>query len=193
MRYDFDLEDKREKRKKLFRTICIWVIEIAAVVGLAYFIVNYGLEKVTMTGDSMKNTLVDGDQILINKLSYRFTSPKRFDIIVYKQSGKEHSYYSVKRVIGLPGDTIQVKDGNVYINDEKIKEKVAVDEMVNGGLALEKIKLDEDEYFVLGDNRNDSEDSRFASIGNIVRDEIIGKAWIRTNSFTFVNQITNKE
>lgn len=193
MRYDFDLEDKREKRKKLFCKVCIWVVEIAAVVGLAYFIVNYGLEKVTMTGDSMKSTLVDGDQILINKLSYRFTSPKRFDIIVYKQSGKEHSYYSVKRVIGLPGDTIQVVDGNVYINDEKLKEKTAVDEMVNGGLALEKIKLDEDEYFVLGDNRNDSEDSRFASIGNILADEIIGKAWIRTNSFTFVNQITNKE
>lgn len=191
MRYDFDLEDKREKHKKIFRSVLIWIVEIAAVVGLAYFIVNYGLEKVTMAGDSMNDTLVDGDQILINKFSYRFTSPKRFDIIVYRQSGKEHSYYSVKRVIGLPGDTIQIKDGSVYIDDKKIKEKVSVDEMVNGGLALEKIKLDEDEYFVLGDNRNDSEDSRFASIGNIVRDEIIGKAWIRTNSFTFVNQIGN--
>lgn len=191
MRYDFDLEDKREKHKKLFRSFLIWAVEIAAVIGLAYFIVNYGLEKITMAGDSMNDTLMDGDKILINKLSYRFTSPKRFDIIVYRQSGKEHSYYSVKRIVGLPGDTIQIKDGNVYIDDEKIEEKVSVEEMVNGGLAMEKIKLDEDEYFVLGDNRNDSEDSRFASIGNIVRDEIVGKAWIRTNSFTFVNQIGN--
>lgn len=189
MRYDFDLEDKREKHKKILKNVLIWIVEIAAVVGLSYFIVNYGLEKVTMAGDSMNDTLVDGDQILINKFSYRFTPPKRFDIIVYRQNGKEHSYYSVKRVIGLPGDTVQIKDGCVYIDGKKIKERVSVDEMVNGGLALEKIKLDEDEYFVLGDNRNDSEDSRFASIGNIVRDEIIGKAWIRTNSFTFVNQI----
>lgn len=189
MHYDFDLEDKREKHKRIFRSIVIWIIELAAVIGLAYGIVHYGLEQVNIAGDSMNDTLKEGDNIIINKLSYRFTTPKRFDIIVYKQSGKEHSYYSVKRVIGLPGETVQIKDGCVYINDKKIKEKVDVDEMVNGGLALEKIKLDEDEFFVLGDNRNDSEDSRFASIGNILRDEIIGKAWIRTNSFTFVNGI----
>ena len=95
----------------------------------------------------------------------------------------------MKRVIGLPGEKVQIVDGKVTINGKELKEKVKVDKMENGGLALDEITLDEDEYFVLGDNRNDSEDSRFASIGNILGDEIIGEAWIRTNSFAFVKYL----
>lgn len=189
MRYDFDLEDKRIKRRKIARSIMFWLFSVTAVIALAYFIVHYGLEKVTIAGDSMKNTLTDKDTVLINRFAYRFTGPERFDIIVYKQSGKEHSYYSVKRVIGLPGEKVQIVDGKVTINGKELKEKVKVDKMENGGLALDEITLDEDEYFVLGDNRNDSEDSRFASIGNILGDEIIGEAWIRTNSFAFVKYL----
>ena len=192
MRYDFDMEDKRAEHKKLLRKILIWIVEIAAVISLAYFLVTYGLERVNIVGDSMEPTLEDNDKILINKLSYRFASPKRFDVIVYKQSGKEHSYYTIRRVLALPGEKIQIKDGKVYINGKEIKERVKLEPMDNGGLAMEEIELDEGEYFVLGDNRNGSEDSRFANVGNIVEEDIIGKAWIRLNRFAFIHTIKNE-
>jgi signal peptidase I len=110
-------------------------------------------------------------------------------VIVYKQSGKEHSYYDIKRIIALPGEKLQIIDGLIYINGEVIDEIVNVEPMGNYGLAAEEILLEENEYFVLGDNRNNSEDSRFASVGMIRREEIIGEAFIRTSPFNFVNKL----
>lgn len=188
MRYDFDADDRNRKIKKILKEILIWGIEILLVVAAAYFLVRYAVEKTTMVGTSMEETLQDNDKIIINKFAYRFTPPKRFDIIVFKQNGKEHSYYNIKRVIGLPGEKVLIKDGLVYINGEPLEEKIKIEPMNTLGLAEEEITLDEEEYFVLGDNRNDSEDSRFASIGNILRDDIIGKAWIRLTPFSFINR-----
>ena len=189
MRYNFDSEDTSEKRKKIIKEIIIWVVEIIAVILLAYFLVEYAAEKTTVVGESMETTLQEGDKVIINKLAYRFSKPNRFDVIVFKQRGKEHSYYNIKRIIGLPGETVQIKDGVVYINGEPITEKSAVDVIINPGLAVEPITLEDKEYFVLGDNRNLSEDSRFANIGNVVLDDIIGKAWIRLKPFNFVNEL----
>ncbi|BCJ99789.1 signal peptidase I [Anaerocolumna chitinilytica] len=189
MRYDFEKEDKGPVIKKVVISLIIWFIEIAVVVGLAYFVANYALEKTVATGQSMENTLMDHDKILINKFAYVFHKPKRFDVIVFKQSDKEHSYLNIKRVIGLPGETVQIKNGKIYINNELLKEQIAIDDIENAGLAEDEIKLDENEYFVLGDNRNNSEDSRFANIGNIVSGDIIGKAWIRENGFSFINKL----
>ena len=189
MRYNFDSEDTSEKRKKIIKEVIIWAVEIIAVILLAYFLVEYAVEKTTVVGESMETTLQEEDKIIINKFAYRFSKPKRFDVIVFKQSGKEHSYYNIKRIIGLPGETVQIKDGVVYINDEPITEKSAVDAIKNPGLAVEPITLEDKEYFVLGDNRNLSEDSRFANIGNVVFDYIIGKAWIRLKPFNFVNEL----
>lgn len=189
MKYNFDSDDTNVKRKKIIKEVIIWVVEIIAVILLAYFLVEYAVEKTTVVGESMETTLQEGDKIVINKLAYRFSKPKRFDVIVFKQSGKEHSYYNIKRIIGLPGETVQIKDGVVYINDEPIKEKSAVDVIKNPGLSVEPIILEDKEYFVLGDNRNLSEDSRFANIGNVVFDDIIGKAWIRLKPFNFVNEL----
>lgn len=189
MRYNFDSEDTSEKRKKIIKEVIIWAVEIIAVILLAYFLVEYAVEKTTVVGESMETTLQEEDKIIINKFAYRFSKPKRFDVIVFKQSGKEHSYYNIKRIIGLPGETVQIKDGVVYINDEPITEKSAVDAIKNPGLAVEPITLEDKEYFVLGDNRNLSEDSRFANIGNVVFDDIIGKAWIRLKPFNFVNEL----
>ena len=189
MRYNFDSEDTSEKRKKIIKEIIIWVVEIIAVILLAYFLVEYAAEKTTVVGESMETTLQEGDKVIINKLAYRFSKPNRFDVIVFKQRGKEHSYYNIKRIIGLPGETVQIKDGVVYINGEPITEKSAVDVINNPGLAVEPITLEDKEYFVLGDNRNLSEDSRFANIGNVVLDDIIGKAWIRLKPFNFVNEL----
>lgn len=189
MRYNFDSEDTSEKRKKIIKEVIIWAVEIIAVILLAYFLVEYAVEKTTVVGESMETTLQEEDKIIINKFAYRFSKPKRFDVIVFKQSGKEHSYYNIKRIIGLPGETVQIKDGVVYVNDEPITEKSAVDVIKNPGLAVEPITLEDKEYFVLGDNRNLSEDSRFANIGNVVFDDIIGKAWIRLKPFNFVNEL----
>jgi len=188
---DFDFEEKSKKPffMKIFIEIFIWAAQIAAVIFLAYFIIYYALEKTNMIGASMETTLNADDSIIINKFSYRFSEPKRFDVIVFKQSGREHSYYNIKRIIGLPGETLQIKDNIIYINGEIIPEEINVEPMANFGLAEEEITLEENEYFVLGDNRNNSEDSRFASIGNIRRNEIIGKAFLRLSPFNFINKL----
>ncbi|WOO36930.1 signal peptidase I [Anaerocolumna sp. AGMB13020] len=189
MKYDFEKEDKGPIIKKVVMSLLIWLIEIAAVVTLAYYITHYALEKTLMSGQSMESTLKDQDNILINKFAYVFSDPKRFDVIVFKQSDKEHSYLNIKRVIGLPGETVRIIDGKVYIDGTILKESVETEVITNAGLAEEEIKLEENEFFVLGDNRNNSEDSRFANIGNIVTGDIIGKAWIRENGFAFINKL----
>lgn len=189
MRYHFDSDEKELRQKKIVREVIIWAVEIILVVFLAYFVVNYAIEKTTVAGNSMESTLKEGNKVIVNKIAYRFSKPKRFDVIVFKQSGKEHSYYNIKRVIGLPGETVQIMNGMVYINGNPIKEKINVDEIKNPGLASEPITLEDKEYFVLGDNRNQSEDSRFANIGNVVYDDIVGKAWIVVKPFNFVNSL----
>lgn len=185
----YEMEEREEARKKLVREIVIWIVEILAVILLSYVIVAFGMVKTSMVGESMSPTLADSESIIVNKLSYRFKSPKRFDVIVFKQNGNEHSYYNIKRVVGLPGETIQIKDGAIYINGELLEEEYNVEPMNNGGLAKEPITLDAGEYFVLGDNRNGSEDSRYANVGAIIREDIVGKAWIRVNPFQFVSKI----
>lgn len=192
--FDFDKKSRRPLFMKVFIEIFIWAAMIAAVVFLAYFIIYYAVEKTDMVGISMEGTLDKDDSIVINKFSYRFKNPERFDVIVFKQSGREHAYYNIKRIIGLPGETVRIDSGNIYIDDEIIEEPINVEPMVNYGLAGEGVTLDENEYFVLGDNRNNSEDSRFASIGNITKDEIIGKAALRLSPFNFISKLNlNKE
>ena len=192
MDFNFDKTSKKPLVKKIITEGIIWIIELAIVIGLAYFVINFTIDRTTMPGVSMSPTLVDQDKIIINKFAYKFNKPDRFDIIVFKQSGSEHSYYNIKRIIGLPGETIYIADGNVYVNDELLEEPMVIEPITNSGLAAEEITLDKNEYFVLGDNRNNSEDSRFANIGNILSNEIIGKAWIRTNNFNFVNKLNLK-
>ena len=193
MNYDFEKESKRPLLKKIIFDLILLIAEIAAVVFLAYLIVNYALEKTEMIGISMEGTLKDHDKVIINKFTYRFTDPKRFEVIVYQESGNEHSYYDIKRIIGLPGERIQIIDGQIYINGEVVEDIVNVDQMNNYGLATEEILLEENEYFVLGDNRNNSEDSRFASVGTILKEEIIGQAFIRLSPFNFVNKLNLKK
>ena len=137
----------------------------------------------------MEPTLMEGQVVIVNKIEYYLKSPKRNDVIVYKQSNREHSYYEIKRVIGLPGETVKIKNGIIYINDEVLKEKIKTETIENAGLAEEGIKLDDNEYFVLGDNRNDSEDSRFASVGNVLKNEILGKAVATEKPFTLVDSL----
>lgn len=189
MNYNFDLEYQKGARKKLVIKILITLAEIIIVVSAAYFLTHYGFERYTVTGQDMKPTLKKEDEILINKLIYHIASIKRNDVVLVRQSGSEHNYYMLERVIGLPGEQVQIKDGKVYIDGEKLKEKYKFPVMENGGLALEKITLDDDEYFLLCDNRNNGEDSRNANVGNILRENILGKAWIRMNTVEFIGMM----
>ena len=187
MRYDYD--GNSVGKKEILIEVFITIFEIAVVVAAAFLIVRFGLETMGISGSNMEPTLMDGDNILINKMSYKLHSVKRNDVVVVKQDGSEHNYYVVQRVIGLPGEKVKISNGEVYINGKVLDEKYNFPLMKNGGLALEEITLDDDEYFMLCDNRNDCEDSRNASVGNVLKSNIVGKAWIRTNSFAFISSI----
>lgn len=193
MEFDFERESKKPTIMKIIIEVFIWAAQITAVIFLAYFIIYYCVEKTEVIGSSMEGTLFANEPIIINKFSYRVSDPDRFDVIIFKQSGKEHSFYNIKRIIGLPGETILIKDGSIYIDNEIVEDIVIVNDMINYGLASEEIVLEDNEYFVLGDNRNNSEDSRFASVGNITRDEIIGEAAIRLSPFNFISKLNLKE
>lgn len=170
----------RQKRKinvTAVREVFSWMIEILLAIVLAFTFVYFIGLRTSVVGQSMSPTLVSGDEILVNRFVYKVTDPKRGDIIVFLPNGNEKSHYYVKRVIGVPGDTVLIQNGAVYINGEVYKEEIEAAAIEEAGLASEEITLDSDEYFVLGDNRNNSEDSRYANIGNIKREYIIGKAW----------------
>lgn len=175
--------------RKIIKEIIIWLLLIVLTITASYFITTNVFVKTAVAGVSMEPTLMEGQVVIVNKIEYYLKSPRRNDVIVYKQSNREHSYYEIKRVIGLPGEKVKIKNGIIYINDEALKEKVKTETIENAGLAEEGIKLDDNEYFVLGDNRNDSEDSRFASVGNVLKNEILGKAIATEKPFTLVDSL----
>lgn len=189
MDFDFNKGERFRRRKKRIVKFVLFCVEVVIVIVLAFFFVKISIERTSMSGKSMQPTLFEQDSLIVDKLSYLLGEPKRFDIVMFNRSGKEHSFYNVKRIIGLPGDRIQIKEGCVWINGEKLVEPMVVEPLIVAGFAEEEITLEEDEYFVLGDNRNESEDSRFANLSNVVRKEIIGKVWIRTSPFGFAHKL----
>ncbi len=192
-RYDYTHAERKEKILRILLAIATWTLSVAAVIALAYGIVRISLEKTTLVDASMEPTLLAGDEILIDTLTYRVRKPKRFEVVVFQQGDEEHSFYNIKRIIGLPGETVQILEGEVYINGECLTEKNNVDAMLLPGLANYEIHLEDDEYFVLGDARNNSEDSRYATVGNVSEEDLIGRAWIRLNKFGMVNSMNRKE
>ena len=175
-----------KQRKKfnmpLFKEILGWIFQITIVIFVAYFIVNFWGGRSSVVGQAMSDTLTSGEEVFIDRFIYAISNPKSGDVVVFLPNGNEKSHYYVRRVIGVPGDKVQIKDGAVYINGELYDEKIQVAAMEESGLAGTEIVLGQGEYFVLGDNRNNSEDSRYANIGNVKKEYIVGKAWFRFNS-----------
>ena len=161
------------------RILFQWVFQIAVVLAMAAVVAIFFFQSIGMQESSMEPTLQTGERFFINRVAYKMGSPKRGDIIAFTKDGKEGAAIHIKRVIGLPGETVQIQDGKVYIDGELYKEDGDFALISNPGLADEPIKLKKDEYFVLGDNRNHSADSRDASVGVLNRKDLLGRAWIR--------------
>ena len=166
----------------MFKSILRLLGTILIAVAFAFVLIMCVGERTKVSGHSMEPHLHDHDQVLLDKLTYRFRDPKRYEIIVFPYKYEENTYY-IKRIIGLPGETVQVKNGEVYIDGEILGEDYGAEAMEDAGIASEPIELGTDEYFVLGDNRNHSSDSRDPSVGVLRREDLIGRAWIRIYPF----------
>lgn len=166
---------------RIMRELLNTAIYLLCVLGAVWLVITFVGQRTEVEGASMENTLHNGDNLIVDKLSYRFHDPERFDIIVFPFQLQDNTYY-IKRIIGLPGETVQIMDdGSIYINGEKLEENYGMEVIKPEtiGRAAEPIELGDDEYFVMGDNRNNSSDSRTDMVGNIKRENIIGKAWLR--------------
>lgn len=170
-----------QKKKRLNPKVIKDVLELLVgglVAVFLAFVINFSVGmRTSVIGDSMEPVLYNGQEILMNRIIYRLTTPKRGDVIVFLPNGNQNSHYYVKRVVGLPGETIQIRDGRVYIDGLLLSEDDSLDEMADPGIAQNEMTLAQDEFFVLGDNRNSSEDSRSGNIGAVKKDNIVGKAW----------------
>lgn len=170
---------KRKKGRKsngIIYGIFKFGLFILIVLIIAFIMSRYIVERVRVHNHSMEHTLESGDSVLIDKISYRFRDPKRFDIIVFRQKGSEDL---IKRVIGLPYETVQIKDGKIYINDEEIEDVKGLDPPEYAGIAASPIQLSVGEYFVIGDNREESIDSRYEDVGIVPSTKITGRMILR--------------
>lgn len=181
------IEKASEENKSMGREILDLVIYVAVVALIVYLILHFVGQRTVVNGDSMDNTLKDGQSLIMDKISYRFNDPERFDIVIFPgpEENGENPYF-IKRVIGLPGETVQILDGKVYIDGEQLQEDVygITDTIDYPGIAEEPLTLGDDEYFCLGDNRPVSFDSRYKEVGPVTRGEFIGKVWIRIWPFS---------
>ena len=169
---------EREKvRKNPIKAGLGWLFQINVVILFAYIAVFFFGQSRTNIGQAMNSTLSGGDVVLLNELSYRFSGPSREDVISFKLNGSEDTHSYIRRAIGLPGETIQIIENNVYIDGKKLEEEYKTSKIREDGIVGDQMKIASDEYFVLGDDRENSDDSRDADIGNVKRSYIYGKAW----------------
>lgn len=176
---------------KFFKEIINNVLYLLLVLLSSYLLITFIGQRTVVDGHSMENTLQNGDNLIVDKISYRFKDPERFDVIVFPHYDNSGEKFYIKRVIGLPGEKVFIdSNGNIYINDIVLREHYGKERIQNAGLAADVLELGPNEYFVLGDNRNNSSDSREPTVGLVNKNNIIGKAWVRIfplNKFGFVS------
>lgn len=170
-------QKKKKINPKVIKDIGEMIVGSLIAVFLAFVIVFSVGMRTSVIGDSMEPVLYNGQEILMNRVIYRLSLPKRGDVVVFLPNGNQNSHYYVKRVVGLPGEKVQIQNGSVYIDGVPLEEDDSFDKMIDAGIAANELELASDEFFVLGDNRNSSEDSRSGNIGAVKKDNIIGKAW----------------
>ncbi len=186
MRFYSSMPDENFFVDKVFK----WIVDVIVVIVLALFFITFFCSQMKVSGNSMSDTLEGEDTVLIDRFDYRLSQPDRFDVIAFyklEKNGEQTKY--IKRVIGLPGEKILIKDNQVYVNGKELKNMKFDDAIVNAGVAGSEITLDYDEYFVLGDNVNSSEDSRSSAIGNIKKNEIIGRVWFTAWPFEKIRTV----
>ena len=184
------VEEVSEKEPNILKEILGWVLYVLIIIAATYFIITYVGQRTKVSGHSMEPTLQDGDNLIVDKVTYRFRDPERYEIIVFPYKYAENTFY-IKRIIGMPGETVQVIDGYVYINGDKLEESFDLIDESKKGIAAEPITLGEDEYFVMGDNRNHSSDSRDSSVGVLKKSDFVGRAWIRIWPFNSIGVISH--
>ena len=175
-------EKKKRVSKDMVREILVTIFYCFAAVLLAFVLIFLVGMKISVIGVSMEPALYNGQEVFINRFFYNLLPPRRGDIIAFLPNGNKNSHHYLKRVVGLPGERVQVIDGYVYIDGELLDEGDVYDKILDPGIAENEITLGIDEYFVLGDNRNNSEDSRSGNIGPVKKDTIAGKAWFHLSS-----------
>jgi len=151
----------------------IVIISLAIIVPIRYFII----QPFFVRGASMHPAFESGDYLVINEIGYRISDPKRGDVIVFRPPGNSSQFY-IKRIVGLPGEVVKVEDGKVWVGETEATLGVLHERYIEGRTpGKANVQLGEDEYFVLGDNRNASSDSR--NWGALKAGRIIGRAWIK--------------
>ena len=190
-----EAEKKNASEKKEKSTAQNILGTIAYIVGVCVFvflILHFVGQRTVVNGSSMDTTLANGQNLVMDKLSYRFHDPERYDIIVFPYQHAENTYY-IKRIIGMPGETVQIKDGYVYIDGERLLSDIYGNELIKDPqTAADPITLKENEYFVMGDNRNHSMDSRDPSVGVLTKEDLIGRAWVRIYPFDNIGVIRHE-
>lgn len=180
---------RRRFKVKELQVTAINVGIVVAVILVAFLLVFTFFTSVKMAGVSMRPTIEDETNLLINRGRYLFMKPSHNHIVAFESLSNEQDTIYVKRVVAVPGDTVVIKGGRLFVNGEKYDDVADTESITYSGLAETQLTLGDDEYFVLGDNRNNSEDSRYQSIGLISKKQIKGKVWFKLSfgDFGIVN------
>lgn len=171
---------KKKISSTLVREIFSWIFGIAVSVFIAAVLTYFFGMQINVVGTSMEPTLYNEQAVLLDRFSYTFSAPRAGDVVAFLPNGNENSHYYVKRIAAVPGDTIRITDGVIYVNGEALEW--ATDKILDAGIAENELTLGSGEYFCIGDNANNSEDSRSANIGTVNADDIIGRIWLRLKS-----------